>query len=88
MATKTYIYRLMIADLADIYSDGKDHGNLMIADTLFGRGERVQDVTAYNEGYQVHTVDSHGKPGTEFYTHDGEEWVVTTNPAFSAYHLD
>lgn len=88
MTTKTYIYRLMIADLADVYSDGRGHGNLMIADTLFGRGELVSDVTAYTDGYQIHTVDSHGNQGVEFYTHDGEDWFVTDNPAFSAYHLD
>jgi hypothetical protein len=88
MATKTYIYRLMVADLADVYADGKDHGNLMIADTLFGDAVQVTDVTAYQDGYQIHGQNLHGFPDVEFYTHDGEEWFVTDNPAFSAYHLD
>jgi hypothetical protein len=88
MATRTYIYRLMIADLADIYADGKDHGNLMVADSLFQRGERVHDVVAYRDGYQIHSRDMFGVLNTEFYTHDAEDWFVTDSPAFSAYHLD
>lgn len=88
MATRTYIYRLMIADLADIYADGKDHGNLMIADTLFTQGDVVSDVIAYADGYQVFTTSATSGKNSEFYTHDAEDWFVTDNPAFSAYHLD
>jgi hypothetical protein len=85
---KTYVYRLMVSDLADLFADGKDHGNLMIADTLFGRGERVWDVTSYREGYQVTTKDMYGNLGNEFYAHDGEDWFVTDNPEYAALHLD
>ena len=85
---KTYVYRLMVSDLADIFADGKDHGNLMIADTLFGRGERVWDVTSYREGYQIHTRDQYGNAGLEFYPHDGEDWFITDNKGYEPYHMD
>lgn len=79
MSTKTYLERIALADVADYFADGTKAPALMIADTLFTEGARVDDVTSYRDGYQVHTIDKFDRRDQVFYTHDADEWFVTTD---------